>query len=152
VARKSRKNPKAATQAPKQQIGAYVRLSSGEKNADSIENQQAIIAGYINNKPGLELKETYIDSGLSGQSFARPAFNRLLADIKIGKINCIVTKDLSRLGRNAIDTGYYIEKFFPKSGIRFIAITDNYDSADINSSNIMLSLKNMINEAYECVP
>jgi len=159
MARKSRKNRNTENtvnnknKPQKQKVGAYVRLSSGERNGtqnDSIENQQAIIENYIktHKDQDFELIETYIDSGKSGQSFARPAFNRLLFDIKNKKINCCITKDLSRLGRNAIDAGYYIEKFFPANNIRFIAITDKYDSADPNSSSIMLSLKNMLNEAY----
>ena len=155
MARKSRKNiePAADLQATKQtayDVGAYVRLSALDKKekSDSIETQQAIIAAFITEHSDLELRETYIDNGLSGQSFERPAFQRMLNDMENGKINCCVTKDLSRLGRNAIDTGYYIEKHFPTHGIRFIAINDDYDSANGNSTGIVLSLKNMINEAY----
>ena len=160
MARKSRKNigtathiETAAPQAVRKEAfnaGAYVRLSvlDRKQKGDSIETQQAIIGSYIAGHPDLELREIYIDNGLSGQSFERPAFQRMIADMESGKINCCVTKDLSRLGRNAIDTGYYIEKFFPMNGVRFIAITDNYDSADGQSGGIMVSLKNMVNEAY----
>ena len=156
MARKSRKNidVNAAVfmpaQKPKFYVGAYVRMSVEDKKqkGNSIENQQAIINEYIRERTDLELAEVYIDNGLSGQSFDRPAFTRMIADMESGKIICCITKDLSRLGRNAIDTGYYIEKFFPTKGIRYIAVTDNYDSADPKCGGIMVSLKNMINEAY----
>ena len=155
MARKSRKNiePESEFQAAGQvvyNVGAYVRLSALDKKekSDSIETQQAIISAFIAEHSDMNLQETYVDNGLSGQSFERPAFQHMLKDLENGKINCCITKDLSRLGRNAIDTGYYIEKHFPTHGIRFIAINDDYDSADGNSGGIMLSLKNMINEAY----
>jgi DNA invertase Pin-like site-specific DNA recombinase len=155
MARKSRKNIdagmiQAQSAKPSFPTGAYVRLSveDRKKKGDSIETQQAIINAYIDEHPGLELVEVYIDNGLSGQSFDRPAFSRMLADMESGKINCCITKDLSRLGRNAIDAGYYIEKFFPTKGIRYIAVNDAYDSADPRSGGVMVSLKNMMNEAY----
>ena len=159
MARKSRKSHDIATtitfdsNIQKQQIfrvGAYVRLSAEDKKqkGDSIETQQAIIAAYISDHHDFELVEVYIDNGLSGQSFERPAFNRMITDMENGIINACVTKDLSRLGCNTIDTGYYVEKYFPTKGIRFIAITDDYDSANPNSGGIMLSLKNMVNEAF----
>jgi len=157
MARKSRKNADVnvvATSMPAQKpmfrVGAYVRMSVEDKKqkGNSIENQQAIINAYIDEHTDLELAETYIDNGLSGQSFDRPAFSQMIADMESGKINGCITKDLSRLGRNAIDTGYYIEKFFPTKGIRYIAVTDNYDSADPKSGGVMISLKNMVNEAY----
>jgi DNA invertase Pin-like site-specific DNA recombinase len=132
------------------QVGAYIRLSAVDRKqkGDSLETQRAIIETYIAERSDMELREVYIDNGLSGQSFERPAFQQMLADMECGKINCCAVKDLSRLGRNAIDTGYYIEKYFPLNNIRFIAVTDNYDSADGTSGGIMLSLKNMINESY----
>ena len=100
--------------------------------------------------PDIEVAEIYIDNGISGQTFERAAFQRLLNDIEAGKIDCVVVKDLSRLGRNTIDTGYYIEKYFPLHQVRFIAVNDQYDSEDgENSANHMIvPLKNMINEAY----
>jgi DNA invertase Pin-like site-specific DNA recombinase len=157
MARKSRKNTEsiAVSQQPpiiKEafNVAGYVRLSAVDKKhkGDSIETQQAIISAFIDERPDLELREIYIDNGLSGQTFERPAFQRMIADMESGKINCCVTKDLSRLGRNAIDAGFYIERFFPSHGVRFIAITDDFDSAVENSSCILVSLKNMINEAY----
>ena len=154
MARKSRKNietaPPIAVRKEAFNVGAYVRLSAVDKKqkGDSIETQQTIIGSYIAERSDLALRETYIDNGLSGQTFQRPAFQRMIADMESGKINCCVTKDLSRFGRNAIDTGFYIEKYFPMNGVRFIAITDNYDSADGQSGGIMVSLKNMFNERY----
>jgi DNA invertase Pin-like site-specific DNA recombinase len=94
------------------------------------------------------LREVYIDNGTTGQTFEREGFQNMLSDMESGKIDCCVSKDLSRLGRNAIDTGYYIEKYFPTHGIRYIAINDNYDSADGMNGGIMVSLKNMMNETY----
>ncbi len=153
MARKSRRGVEAAAPQlvkPVYRVGAYVRLSAVDKKhkGDSLENQQSIINAFIEEHTGLELTETYIDNGLTGQTFDRPAFQRMLADMERGKINCCVTKDLSRLGRHAIDTGYYIEKFFPSRNIRYVAVTDNYDSADTKSGGVMVSLKNMVNEAY----
>jgi DNA invertase Pin-like site-specific DNA recombinase len=153
MARKSRKNIETtAVQMAKTMynVGAYIRLSSIDRKqkGDSIETQQAIINSFINEHSDMELREVYIDNGLSGQTFERPAFQQMLADMESGKINCCAVKDLSRLGRNAIDSGYYVEKYFPTNNIRFGAITDNYDSADGTSGGIMLSLKNMINESY----
>jgi DNA invertase Pin-like site-specific DNA recombinase len=95
----------------------------------------------------LELVDTYIDN-MTGQRFDRPGFQRMLADMESGKIDACASKDLSRLGRSAIDTGYYIEKYFPTRHIRYIAINDGYDSVDPNSGGIIVSLKNMVNEHY----
>lgn len=130
--------------------GAYVRLSALDRKqkGDSIETQQAIINAYIDQRPDLSLREIYIDNGNSGMTFERPAFQRMLDDAEHGKINCIVTKDLSRLGRNAIDAGFYIEQYFPMNNIHYIAINDDYDSADGQCGGMMVSLKNIINEAY----
>ena len=154
MARKSRKNlENAPMQAAKKSVynaGAYIRLSvvDRKQKGDSIETQQAIISAFIDEYPNIELREVYIDNGKTGQSFDRPAFGRMVADMESGKINCCIVKDLSRLGRNAIDAGYYIEKYFPSKGIRFIAITDDYDSLDGHGGGIMVSLKNMVNETY----
>ena len=154
MARTSRKKQDVTTivhytsQQKTYRVGAYVRLSAVDRKqkGDSIETQQAIIIAFVDDSHDLELVEIYIDDGVSGQIFERPAFTRMIADMESGKIDCCITKDLSRLGRNAIDAGYYIEKFFPSKNIRFIAITDDYDSIDPNSSGVMLSMKNILNE------
>lgn len=155
MARKSRKNTDSAvtvaTPATKAyNVGAYIRLSAIDRRqkGDSIENQQAIIAAYCEEYPELIIRETYIDDGVSGQVLERPAFQRMLSDMENGFIDCCVAKDLSRYGRSAIDTGYYVEKYFPAHAIRCIAINDGYDSANEHSGGVMISLKNLVNESY----
>ena len=161
MARKSRKNlePAAAVETrpavKTYNVGAYIRLSAVDKKqkGDSIENQQAIIAAYCGERhgadgmPELVIREFYIDNGLSGQLLERPAFQKMLSDMENGLIDCCISKDLSRYGRSAIDTGYYIDKYFPTHNIRCIAINDRYDSNE-NSGGVMVSLKNLVNESY----
>ena len=157
MARKSRKNI-AVLDAPKQptmkvwQAALYIRLSVefNGKRGDSLETQRQIMEAYIALCPDIEIVGLYTDNGTTGRTFEREAFQRMLGDIEAGKINCIVVKDLSRLGRNTIDTGYYIEKYFPLHGVRFIAVNDQFDSENgENSGNhLIVPLKNMINEAY----
>jgi len=109
------------------------------------------LENFIALAPEIKLHDFYIDNGISGSTFERSAFKKMLADAESGVINCIIVKDLSRLGRNAIDTGYYIEKYLPSLGCRFIAVTDDYDSNNSDSDNaagVILPLKNIINEAY----
>ena len=103
---------------------SYVRLSreDGDKvESDSIHNQRDLIQDFVKTHTDLKLVEEYIDDGYSGTNFDRPAFMRMIEDVKKKKVNCIIVKDLSRLGRNYIETGKYIEKIFPFMGIRFIA-------------------------------
>ena len=88
----------------------------------------------------------YVDDGYSGLNFERPGFQRLLSDIMAGRINLVLTKDLSRLGRDYIMTGYYSEIFFPTHGVRYIALNDNYDSE--NGENDIAPFKNILNEMY----
>ena len=130
--------------------GAYVRLSAQDKKhkGDSIETQQAIINAFIAERIDLELVEIYIDDGRTGQNTNRPAFTHMLEDMKNGKINCCVTKDLSRLGRNAIDACMHIEHYFPENNIRYIAINDGYDSNVKDSGGFMVNIMNIVNEAY----
>lgn len=154
MARKSRKNidAKPVKAALYIRTALYVRLSveDGHGRSNSIENQQMILNDFVSNKPEFQIVDTYIDNGLTGTNFDRPNFQRMLADIECGKINCVIVKDLSRLGRNIIDTGYYVEQYFVQHKVRFIAVNDNYDTADENGaqSGIILPLKNMVNEAY----
>ena len=97
----------------------------------------------------LALVDTYTDDGFSGVNFERPEFQRMLSDIRQSKIDCVIVKDLSRFGRNYIESGRYIEKIFPMLGIRFIAITDGYDSINENmGSEMIIPFKNLINDAY----
>ena len=155
MARKSRKNMEAihetVSEQPFYRVAAYIRLSveDNKKKGDSLETQKNILHSYISLTPGLKLHDYYIDNGATGTNFERPAFKKMLADAENGVINCIIVKDLSRLGRNAIDTGYYIEKYLPSLKVRFIAVNDSFDTNSINPGDgIMLPLKNMINEAY----
>ena len=132
----------------------YARLSvenSGKsENVDVIANQIEICKSYIADRPYLSLVDTYIDNGHTGTVFDRPEFNRLMTDIKSGRIKCLVVRDLSRFGRDYIETGTYLERIFPQIGLRFIAIKENYDNFDTDGSNesLMIPLQNMINALY----
>jgi len=133
--------------------GEYLRLSreDGDKlESDSIKNQRELIKEFLTQHQGLNLVEEYVDDGYSGTSYERPAFKRLIEDVKTEKINCIIVKDLSRLGRNYIETGRYLEKIFPMMGVRFISVLDHYDSASLNNEadQIIVPFKNLINDAY----
>lgn len=131
----------------------YLRLSKedGDKEeSDSITNQKELILEFLKSKTDIRIHEIRVDDGYSGVNFDRPAFQQMLADIKKGTVNCVITKDLSRFGRNHIEVGKYLEKIFPYLGVRFIAINDNYDSA-VNAeqgNNMIVSFKNLINDAY----
>lgn len=133
--------------------GAYLRLSreDGDKQeSDSIRGQRQLIRDFEKNHPDIRIVKEYTDDGYSGTNFDRPNFKEMLRDAESGLIDCIVVKDLSRLGRNYIGTGKYTERVFPSMGIRFISINDNYDSAvsDCASNNVILPFKNLINDAY----
>ena len=134
-------------------VAAYLRLSSddGDKaESNSIGNQRSIINQYIKQNKEFKNVEYYIDDGYSGTSFDRPDFKRMLSDIENKKIDCIIVKDLSRLGRNYIEVGNYIEQIFPNYGIRFIAINDNVDSYKDPKSvnNVIVPFKNLMNDEY----
>lgn len=153
MARKSRKGTAMVSEVQKLALvyyaAAYIRLSSDaqRKPGDSLETQQDIIENFIAASPDIQLTEVYIDNQATGTNFERPAFQRMLADVESGRINCIIVKDLSRFGRNAIDCGYYIEKQLPALGVRFIAVTDTFDSLE-GDGGILLPLKNIISESY----
>lgn len=123
---------------------------SGKGESNSISNQRRLIEDYVKDKPDIILCEERIDDGFSGVDFERPAFKAMIEDIKEGKVNCIIVKDLSRFGRNYIEVGRYVQKIFPCLGIRFIAINDHYDSIDSNDmeDSIMLPFKNLMNDSY----
>ena len=131
----------------------YLRLSKedGDKTeSDSISNQRDLIANFVKRAPEIRLCSERIDDGFSGACFNRPAFNLMMEDVKAGRINCIIVKDLSRFGRNYIEAGRYIERIFPFLDVRFIAINDDYDSAKEKSpsDNIIIPFKNLVNDAY----
>ena len=131
----------------------YLRLSreDGDKEeSNSITGQRELLRDYLKAHPELREYNVRVDDGFSGSTFERPAFKAMLEDVKAGKTNCIVAKDLSRFGRNYLDAGEYIEKVFPFLGVRFIAINDNYDSFKGRSASddLIVPFKNLINEAY----
>jgi len=155
MARTSRINAPVILSEPVQTVyrtAIYVRLSvlNGNKDdGESIENQEAMLRGYIENKPCFSLRSVYSDNGETGVNFDRDGFERLIGDVKSGTINCIIVKDLSRFGRNYIEAGEYLEKIFPFLGVRFIAVNDGYDSIDPLSSDILsMHLKNLVNDIY----
>ena len=134
-------------------VGGYLRLSreDGDKlESDSIKNQRDLITEFVSKCSDLDYVGEYVDDGFSGTSYERPSFQRLMDDVNNGKVNCIIVKDLSRLGRNYIETGRYLEKIFPMLGIRFISILDHYDSANnsTDADQIIIPFKNLINDSY----
>ena len=157
MARKSRKHleatmPETVNTSATYKAAGYIRLSveDNKKRGDSVETQKAILQNHIALMPEIKLHDFYIDNGTSGTTFERPAFKKMLSDVESGIIDCIIVKDLSRFGRSAIDTGYYIEKYLPSLGCRFIAVNDDFDTnSDMNNgAGVILPLKNIINEAY----
>ena len=130
----------------------YARLSlenNGREDEESITSQLTLLRSYIRENPQFELIDTYVDNGYTGTNFNRPEFNRLITDLNCGKISCVVVKDLSRFGRNYIETGMYVETIFPKLGVRLIAINDHFDSfSEESRDSISVPMKNMINEMY----
>ena len=132
---------------------AYGRLSKEDLDkkieSDSIKNQRDLIHAYIDRDPELHLVMEGYDDGYTGTSFDRPHVREMLEAVKSGKVNCVVVKDLSRFGREYIESGQYIEKLFPELGVRFIAINDNYDTAHLDSSSsLMLPFRNLMNDSY----
>ncbi len=132
-------------------VGIYIRLSREDDDkvyeSESITNQKSLLLQYVREN-NLRVYDIYIDDGYSGTNFDRPDFNRLLNDIELGKINMVITKDMSRLGRDYIGTGNLIEKYFPEHGIRYIAVTDNIDTFLDNSNNDVAPFKAIMNDMY----
>lgn len=131
-------------------VAIYCRLSNedGEKvESNSIGNQRDILTKFIKEK-GWNIKDTYIDDGYSGLNFDRPEFQRMVKDIEDGKISLVITKDMSRLGRDYIEVGYYIEKYFPENRVRFIALNDNIDTERDMGNNDITPFKAIVNDMY----
>lgn len=134
-------------------VGIYIRLSREDEEkesyeeSESVQNQRTLLMQFLKQNK-LNFVSEYVDDGVSGTSFDRPAFNQMIADIEAGKINMVVTKDLSRLGRDYIMSGYYTERYFPEHSIRFIAILDNIDTAFDSSNNDIAPFKSILNEMY----
>lgn len=132
---------------------AYVRLSVEDNNRtgnhESIAMQQYMLEKYVSEQPDMVLKEVFSDNGESGTDFARPGFEHMMDSVRNREIDCIVVKDLSRFGRNYVETGYYLEKIFPYLGVRFVAVNDHYDTENPKEGNeLVLSLKNLVNDIY----
>lgn len=128
----------------------YERLSreDGDRpESDSIVNQQRLLEDYCERYPEFCIVGHYSDDGYTGTNFERPAFRDLLSDIEEGKVNCVIVKDLSRFGRDYIDMGYYLERYFPSHAVRFIAVNDGIDSKR-GPYGMMLPLKNVFNAQY----
>lgn len=135
---------------PEYCAGLYIRLSreDGDKEeSDSVSNQKKLLEEFLEGKTEIGLKDFYIDDGYTGTNFERPGFRRMLNDIMEGKINCVIVKDLSRFGRDYIDTGFYLERFFPEKNVRFISLIDGIDS-EKQSYDMLLPIKNIFNEQY----
>ena len=131
----------------------YLRLSrdDGDKEeSNSITGQRELLRDYISQRPELREYAVRVDDGFSGSTFERPSFQKMIEDVKAGRTDCIIVKDLSRFGRNYLDAGEYIEKIFPFLGVRFIAVNDHYDSLGDKkaSDDLIIPFKNLINEAY----
>ena len=110
--------------------GAYIRLSRADcdrEESDSVANQKKLLADYIKKHKELLLYNMYVDDGYSGITFQRPGFQQMIADIENKKISCVIVKDLSRFGRDYIETGRFLERYFPQRGIRFISVSDHID-------------------------
>ena len=130
-------------------VGLYIRLSRDDGNveSDSIVSQRGLLNQYVKEN-NYSVVDEYVDDGFSGTNFDRPSFKRMMKDIEMGKINMIITKDMSRLGRDYIGTGELIEKFFPNNNIRYIAINDGIDTFIDNTSNDIAPFKAIMNDMY----
>ncbi len=155
MARTSRKidNTLQQNRVPSVKAALYVRLSNednGGRGSDSIHNQLELLLNFAEEFEEMEIVETYTDNGRTGTDFDRPEWERMLADIKEKKINCVIVKDLSRFARNYLEAGDYLEKIFPFLGVRFIAVNDHYDSAGgiFKEKDLITDFKNLANDYY----
>ena len=131
----------------------YLRISRDDEDkaeSDSIHNQRELLKAFIEKDPSLELAREFVDDGYSGTNYNRPGFQKMMEMVQSKKIDCIIVKDLSRLGRNYIETGRYIDQVFPELGVRFISVNDNYDSFNdySDAEGIIIPFKNLINDSY----
>jgi len=133
--------------------GFYIRLSKEDdkeerkSESESVTNQRSLLAEFAQ-KHRLDVVDTYIDDGYSGTTFDRPDFQRMIADIQAGKINMVLTKDMSRLGRDYIQTGYYMEQFFPRQGVRYISLLDGVDTGIDSTANDITPFRAIMNDMY----
>ena len=131
-------------------VALYARLSVELKSrpSESIANQLSILREFIRNKAEFAEYHEYVDSAVSGTSFDRPAFGQMMDDVRDGKISCIIVKDMSRFGRDYIEASNYIETIFPFLGVRFISVSDHFDTeAEFNQNKALeIALKNLVND------
>ena len=131
-------------------VGIYLRLSREDERlgeSGSISTQRDLLLSYIRDN-NLIFVDEYVDDGVSGTTFDRVGFNRMIKDCEEKKINMIITKDTSRLGRDHIEFGYYVERYFPEHGIRYVAVNDGIDTESNSSANDMLVFKSAFNDMY----
>lgn len=135
----------------------YLRLSRDDEDIDgnksesnSISSQRDMIRSFIRKQDDMEIYDIYVDDGFSGANFDRPEFKRMMKDIEAGHVDCVIVKDLSRLGRDYIEAGRLIQKDLPALNVRFIAVTDHFDSltADYHETSLVLPVKNFVNDSY----
>lgn len=136
-------------------VAIYIRLSKedidkGYDESESIKNQRTFLVKYVEDLgKNYELIDIYIDQGFTGTNFNRPGFQKMVKDINLKKINMVITKDLSRLGRDYIETGEYIEKWFPEKNVRYISVTDGIDTfINNNGNNDIAPFKSILNDMY----
>lgn len=128
----------------------YIRLSreDGDKDeSDSVSNQKKLLMAFVQSHEELLLYNIYTDDGYSGTTFRRPAFRQMLSDIEERKVTCVLVKDLSRFGRDYIESGRFLERYFPEKGVRFISVSDHIDSLR-QSYDMLLPIRNVFNEQY----
>lgn len=152
MARTSKKR-QAAVPVKKEKIysvGIYARLSvdGTDRKNESIDNQLELCREFVRKHEDMEIFDCYSDLGKTGTNFQRDDFERLMADVRMRKVDCIVVKDLSRFGRNHLEMGNYLSKIFPFLGVRFIAVNDNFDNMDGDPETLGVQLKNLVNELY----
>jgi len=155
MARKSRTQPKQSMDTQKvlskvYKTAVYVRLSAEKdetRDRKTLINQRNFIKNFVDQQIDMEIYDIYMDDEISGTTFDRPEFERMMSDMRAGRINCIVVKDLSRLGRDYVETGNLVERVFPMMGARFVAITDNYDSSK-KDADLMVAVTNIANDLY----
>ncbi len=128
--------------------GAYA--GGGRTESNSIRSQRDMIRSFIGKQDNMEIYDIYADDGYSGTNFDRPEFQRMMRDVEAGNVNCVIVKDLSRLGRDYIEAGRLIQKTFPAFSVRFIALTDHFDSltADYSERSLVVPVKNFVNDSY----
>ena len=131
-------------------VALYIRLSKEDENegpSQSVQNQESLLREFVQ-QHRLSVYDTYIDDGWSGTNFDRPDFQRMIADIEAKKVNMVITKDLSRLGRDYIMTGHYMERYFPEHRVRYISLLDGIDTGVDSTANDITPFRAIMNDMY----